>query len=785
MDPMMPPFPPMGGPPIMGPGGPILGPNGMPLPGSPGMDPMMGGGMSPPPGMPPMPMGGPVPGAMPPMPMGMGSQTPISLPPMPQEMEAPSYDEQLPDGPVYPEWQLDENGENRLAKKKPKLGYIQSAISSDQMRCGNLVSRFLEDIRYYRMMQSFVFEDLNSPDLESFQIADVPIQVNKIANMIHAIDPQFEWCYNNDEEMRDSQKLEDWCRWACQQLAVHHAWSGSAMLQWDWSWYHLLYGRIVSRVLPDLTDPEFPWSYTLFDPATVFPVFGNKKGLVRVSCVYRQTVDVMLQEYGDNTKFADKVLSKVGDDKGYPTLDSTDEVREYYDGWWRYVEFGGIEALPITAHELGYVPFVYTVGPGEAGSAAAPTRSSLTRREVEAGIIVNAYSTDQDMQEKGVCFFHHIKPAIRQMEATLSLAMTTAKQRINPPVAIESPYDDTPKPINMMTGQTNKLRMGEKIVPLLNGVQPADLVVILDKLNKDLDRAMLPDQIFGRLDAANISGFAANSMTAAAKDQLLPQVFGVKQHLADVLDMMLRQLRDFGYLVCDNAFPVESYGRFTDGNRGISPGRPQMEMMTQMMQMFAPEDPTGMSAAWNASALGESLPQSQSEPRVLTRELIVRMGTRPLVTLESIALADKTALANYTTSMNAAKMMSRFTGMAENGIKNPEREWKRILYEDAQVSPKMLEMIEYPQAIWEQGNEGAFFAYFATVLWPAMMQAMMAVQQPQGPAGPESGGPPAGSPSESPGQFQGASQASIGQGPGPNSGPQGPVGPDPTQGGGI
>jgi hypothetical protein len=790
MDPMM-----------MPPGLPLLGPNGQPLPGGPQLGPP---GMGPPPGMmppgaPPMmtnaPMGmppidpmlgGPMPGP-PPVPISpMGSQTPISLPPMPPQMEYDQeYDEDIPPGPIYPEWQIGVDGNNILSKKKPKKSYIDAAINADQMNAGRLVLRFLEDIRLYRMMQSSVFEDLNSPDLEAGQIADIPIVINKIANMIHAIQPNFEWCYNNDEELKESQLLEDWCHWAIKQLAIHHSWSGSALLQWDWSWYHLLYGRIVSRVLPDVTDPEFPWNYTLFDPATVFPTFGNKRGLTRVTCVYRQSVDVMLQEYGDNKKFANKVLSKVGDDKGYADFNDVREVREYYDQWYRYVEFDGIEALPITAHELGYVPFVYTVGPGEAGSAAAPTRTNLTRREIEAGIITDGTSTDQDMDQKGVAFFHHAKPTIRQLEMTISLAMTTAKQRINPPIAIESPYDDTPKPISMQTGATNKLRLGEKVVPLLNGVQPADLVVLLDKFTKDLDRLMLPDQIFGRLDASNISGFAANSMTAAAKDQILPQVAGVRQHMEDVLDMMLRQYRDFGYAVTDNAFPVETYGRFLDGNRGVSPGRPQMELMTQMLQQLAPQDPTGMSAAWNVGALEQSLPQSQAEPRVITRELIVRMGSRPTVRLESLALMDKLQMMQYTTGMNQAKLMSRFTAMSENGIPNPPREWKRILREDAETNPKMLELIEYPQAIWESGNEAAFFAYFATILWPAMMQAMMGMMAPPGQEGAPGGGPPGASSPDQPLQGTGNSQAAVGHGPGPGSGPTGQLGPDPNAGGGI
>lgn len=788
MDPLIPPLGP----------GMEMGMPGMPgMPGAPmdpmGMDPMMmdplaGAGMTMPPtglpGPPPPPITPP--GAGPQMNMASVMPSPALPPP------TPTFDISAmveAEGPIYPEWQLDLEGRNILSRKKPKKGYIQDAISSDQMRYSRLVQRMLEDLRMYRQLHSSYMENFDESDIEPFTIGDIPTNIHKIANMVHGIDEIFEWAFTNQREREDSQILEDFSRRAIQLLTLQYAQTGSTMLKWDWTWYGLIYGRIVSRVVPDLRDPDSPWDYALMDPATVFPVFGTKHGITRISCVYSASVDQILQRFGDNKKFVNKLVAKTGDGKGYPDLDYVGEVREYYDQWWRYVEFEGEEALPITAHELGYVPFVYTVGPGEAGSAAAPLSGRLTRREALAGWSLTATNVDQDLEQKGVCFFHHQKHTVRQMEQVLSLAMTTAKQRLNPPVAIESMYDDDPESMDMRTGATNKLRPGEKVVPLLNGVQPADISLLLDKLRTDMAKSGLPDNMFGTIDHSNVSGFAANSMTAQAKDQILPYITLVEKHTEDVVDMMLRQYRDFGYLVCDNAFPVKAVKRNAGPFSGEVPEpQPDSMMMSQMMQSLSGgmPDPSGMMAAFTAGGTQE--PLSPPKPRVLTREMIIRMGSRPAVKLESIALQDKTMLANYTSMLVDQKVMSRHRAMSEHHVQDPAEEWKQIMFEDAMVMPEMLQSVTFPKMLWDNGDKAMFKAYYAAILWPKFMEQVMSFAQMQAPpgGGGGAGAPPGeGQPPGGPETVQGDSQPAVGQPPGPGSGPQGPMGPDPNAGEGI
>lgn len=753
------------------------------------MDPMMPP-LPPRPGVMGVPAGGPMPMAGPPPPTAPppGAPAPMGPPPQLPPMDLEPYLEELK--PLYPAWQLDKDGKNILAKKKPSDGYIDAAIESDHRRHADLVNRMLEDIEWFRNEQADVFEDYDQSDIEEFRIADVPTAVQKICNMVHAIDEIYEWAYCNQQEMEDSQLLEDFSRWIVEQLTIQYAMTGSTLLKWDWTWYLLVYGRIVTRVLPAIEDKDFPWDVTHLDPATVFPYWSNTKmGMERCSLIYNGTVDEAIHRFGHLTKgFTKKVLSKHKDDEGRPQLDHVGEFREYYDGWYRRVTFDGITCLPTTAHELGYVPIVYTVGPGEAGAAIAPATRRANRMDVRDGVLVGSTLEPKDLASKGVCFWHHLKPTLKQTERVLSLAMTTAKQRINPPIGIESPYDGPVKEVDFRTGAATKLRPGEKFVPLLNGVQPADLSILLAKLKEDLSKGSLPDAVFGTIDHSNVSGFAANSMTAAAKDMVLPVMRTIETHLASVIDMMLRQYRDVGHLARPE-MPVSSYGRYTSGVYGSGSGmpQPQAQMLVQMVQALGQGDPSGMAAAFNSPALSSGMPDRQPEPRVVTRDTIIRMGSRPKVTLESLALQDKTAIANFVQMVTEAKLMSRHRGMSELLIKNPEKEWQQIISEDAQTSPKMLELVTFPDMLWRNGDVGRFIAYFATTVWPQLMQIMMTGGLPPG-GDPAAGAadptqPPAPS---SPQTVQGSSQPMVNQGPGPGSGPQGPVGPpDPTAGGGI
>lgn len=696
-------------------------------------------------------------------------------------------DEELEDlvpKPVYPEWQLDENGKNVLSTNKPSVQYVTEAISSDQMRHARLIQRFKDDLRWYRLLQPSWFEDYDADDLEIFTAIDIPGNVTKIANMVDAIDAIFEWAYGNSQERKDSQLLEDFSHWCLDQLVIQYGYDGNTLIKWDWTWYACVYGRVVSRILPDLTDPDFPWDYTLMDPATVYPVFGNKRGLTRVSVIYNETADVMLQRFGTNKKFVKKLTQKQKtreQDSGRPQLDYVGEVREYYDQWWRYVEFDGCEALPITAHELGYVPFVYTIGPGEAGSAASPVGGRLTRREALDGLVESNLGVDQDLERKGVCFFQNAKPTINQLEKVLGLAMTKVKQNLNPPVAIESPYEEHTT-VDMRTGATTKLKPGEKLHNLLQGINQGDIVPILQKLQSDISKTLLPDALFGVIDHSNVSGFAASTMLATARDQVLPIIRVVERHIADVIDMMLRQYRDQGFMVKDQ-FPVTTRGRYAGASTPEDSPMPPVQVMAMLTQALSMGDPSGMSAAFNSNALSRMTPGQQS-PRVIDRDLIIRMGSRPVVKLETLALQDRTAMANFASMMVEGKMMSRFRAMSEVGVQNPEKEWEQIIAEDAETMPEMLKLVTFPEMLWKNGDMGRFAAYFAAVLWPQLLQTMMTGGLP-GQQPPGGGGP--GAPPEGPQTTQGTSQPMVGQGPGPGSGPPsgGPVAPDPNAGGGI
>jgi len=649
--------------------------------------------------------------------------------------------------PIYPAWLMDRNPRSETfgevkPPKKPTPEFCRDAIATDERRHQNLIDRFRDDLRTYRLMDESMFEDLDPNDVELYTSAEPAFQVEKLANMVSGIDHIIQFPSKTQEEETDAQTLENFAYHFLDEVDTHHRAGGNAAYKWDLAFYRAVYGRMITRVLPDPTDPDFPWDVRMYDPATVFPVFGTKRGLVRVSCVYTETLDKVLQTYGDDPDVHKALVKKYTDEEGHVQLDRVGVVKEYWDAWWRWAEFDGEEILKVSAHELGRIPFIYTVGTGEPGNANLPTTNNFTMRERMAGLTMGDKVGDPNLAQKGLSFFHHLKPALRQEAAVFSILMTSAKQALAPPIGVESPYEDPPEPVDMSTGSTNKFRPGEKVVPLLSGTRPTDIGPLISALREQRVKGGLPDQMFGALEGSNVSGFAVESLIAAAKDRIQPVINDIEYHLASVIEMALYQYRNVGHFLVDNVegvYHIPTQGRHIPLTPKRAPSRPQFKQIGQLLMQMAGGMPVDFAAGWDTAGFDNDMaPDQPHEDMALSRELILRIGTRPTVKLHSVALQNMTALANVASMLIERKVWSRTKAMEELNVRNPQEEWKRILAEDAQTNPRMLELVEFPQALYESGNIGAFLAYFATVVLPQLM-GMMAPPEEGAPQ--EGGGP--------------------------------------------
>lgn len=703
----------------------------------PPMDPMAMG--APPVPAAPMPTG-PDPMAMGAAPMGPAPAPPA--PPMPMPEPPMPEPEPLDDlAPVYSSWLYKRDPKTGLKTlsppKEPSAAYCQSAVASDERRHGHLIERFRHDLRTYALMDESMFEDLNPGDIELYTSAEPAFQIDKLANMIHAIPHVIQFPYKNPEEMEDAQTLENFAYHFLETADQHHRLAGNATLKWDMTFSRGVYGRIVTRILPDDSDPDFPWDVRLYDPATVFPVFGTKRGISRVTCVYTETLDKIVQSYGDNSAVLKELMGKHTDEDGKIQLDRVGTVREYWDVWWKWVEWDGIEVLPVTAHELGRVPFDYTIGTGQMGSANMPLggKGDNTLREKISDMVLGGPQGDADLAKKGMSFFHHIQPALKQEAAILSILMTSAKQSLNPPTAVESPYEGPPEPIDMQTGATNKVRPGEKIVPLLSGAKPTDVGPLITSLREQRVKGGLPDQLFGTMEGSQVSGFAVESLIAAAKDRIQPVITDVEYHIASMLETALYMYRNVGHYFVDDpegGYHLPLRGRKNSAPQsGKGPSKPQFQQLMQTLMGMGMGMPVDFAAGYETQHLdNRDVPNPQPTDMIMTRGHIMRIGTRPEVKLHSLQLQNMTAMANVASMLIDKKIWSRFHAMEELDVKNPQDMWKQILSEDAQTNPRMLELVAFPQALYESGNMSGFLAYMATVLIPQMMQGMMGQAAP-------------------------------------------------------
>lgn len=696
--------------------------------------------------------------------------------PLPPEPVLPPEMVDEPDdlAPIYPAWLIDRNPRSETfgqvkPPKKPSPEFCRDAVATDERRHQSLIDRFREDLRTYRLMDESMFEDLDPNDVELYTSAEPAFQVEKLANMISGIDHIIQFPSKNQDEETGAQTLENFAYHFLEEVDTHHRAGGNAAYKWDLAFYRAVYGRMVTRVLPDPTDPDFPWDVRLYDPATVFPVFGTKRGIVRVSCVYSETLDKVLQTYGDDPDVHERLLKKYTDEDGSVQLDRVGTVREYWDVWYRWAEFDGEEILPVTPHEMGRVPFIYTVGTGEPGNANLPTTTSFTMRERMAGLTMGDKVGDPNLAQKGLSFFHHLKPALKQEAAVFSILMTSAKQALAPPIGVESPYEDPPEAVDMSTSATNKFRPGEKVVPLLSGTRPTDIGPLISALREQRVKGGLPDQMFGALEGSNVSGFAVESLIAAAKDRIQPVISDMEYHLGAVIELALYHYRNVGHLLVDNLegiYRIPTQGRQMPAQPDPGPTRPQFDQIGQMLMQMANGMPVDFAAGWNTAGFNNAeAPDKPHDDLALTRDLILRIGTRPEVKLHSIALQNMTALANVASMLIERKVWSRTKAMEELNVRNPQEEWKRILAEDAQTNPRMLELVEFPQALYDSGNISGFLAYFATVVLPQLMGMM---------APPEGGGGEGPMP-EGPQTVQGASQPMMGASPGRPANPGGPM----------
>lgn len=632
-------------------------------------------------------------------------------------------------GPVYPRWMSNPDGTPRIPPK-PSPSFCETLVKKEASEYANLRNRFRRDVDLVRQAINGIFPGYDPSHDILFTSAELRNQVTTIAGMIAGIEPLYEVPYRTIDEQNASTRVERWAAWFIRSLREMHRGSGNSDLFWDAAWYGLVYGRIVARIMLDPEDEEFPWDITLVDPSTIVPSWGGKHGLHHVTLLYRERLGTLLDTYDPTGKR--KLAAKFGAqlrrsaiERGDPfeglDLSHEVEVMEYCDRWWRYISADGIVVLPVTAHEYGFCPYRVWLSQGEPATATIPERP-VTQAEANRGIIGNS-SKQTDIIYKGVPFFESAKRTHEQLEASMGLLFKGLMKAIDPPINTTTPYNSPPEQWSNNPGDENFSRPGEQRQPVVTSPSPIDLQPLLGKLREDIVKAGLPDHLYGMSNESNVSGFAVESLIAAAKHKIQPYIDLQETFLGDLLSCSLKLFQNWGHLVVPDGvlrMPL-------DVRRGPA-------LMT---------DPPEM---------------------VLDRPTIDLVGTHVKVRLHSTGLQNMTAMANVANMLVQAKLWSRTRGNEFLGEPDPQLLFEQVLAEDAMTDPDMLKMVTYPKALEATGNWEGLVAYMMTVVLPAIL-------------GPGNAGPPTAGPGgmtsipSNPETTQGASQPAVGQGPGPGSGP--------------
>jgi hypothetical protein len=540
--------------------------------------------------------------------------TRVPLPPPPPDMaDMPEALDLDPFAPSYPAWLYSTDrasGERVLSPPaKPTAAQCRDWISGDALLYGDLLRRFECDLRAYRQLDIGVPNQFD-PDVDvAFVSAEATIQVNKIASMVAGAPVTVRYPWRTTTEREAASRMEAFARWFLGEWARQHR-TGNSDLHWDLAWYALVYGRQVVQVGNDLDDGDFPWWVEVLDPATCFPVWGKgKHGMLRMTRRFTASTGEIVDEYDPTGEegLAGKLAATNGrGDDADLTADRT--VEQVWTRWHRFTQADSIQ-VELVAHEFGVVPFVYNLAPGEAASAAAvgslgSTGLSPTDIRRRGYGSASGTSRQRDIAEKGQSFYAPIRHTLRQREKLLALSMIAAEQTINPATVDTYPQGmKPPAKLDLTPGTRNTRVVGQATTPAIPAPRPFDMGTLLAELNGELAKGLLPDVIFGQTEGSNITGFASDSLMAAAKDRINPYFQVTETTLADTLQLAALLFRNFGHAaegLADGSLIVPRANRgggFIAGMKPVSAPPWATAILQKMMTMLAgPQSPSPPSA---------------------------------------------------------------------------------------------------------------------------------------------------------------------------------------------
>lgn len=665
------------------------------------------------------------------------------------EMQKPTFEPKLPAG--YEK------------EKKPGTEAIWTTARGLEQKNARKMQRQMTTIRRLRADGTITgmfpgeYEAKRDGDLETW----TDTQVVADYNMMVSIGASMEFAAVKrvlaKADRVDAQTLEDWVLYMREEEL--HRWGDRGDAPLNHAEYKVLlaYGEIASRHLPNLKDEEYPFTDTLVDPASFYPIFDGQR-LKRAYRLYRATYAQLASDY-DEPNRADKKKLEDKYGKGRDLDDRIITVAEYADCTWRAVTSeGGCGFLPPTEHRLYTNPFVYQAGPyGEPRFTDTGNAGLETDRWVGSDWHRSGPADDWGMEHKLVGAQHFQWPTHDQLEAVMSHIVTSLKQTRDPALMITRDNMNAGKPmpkISNRPGSRNELGPGESVEPFPTTANPMDVQPVLQGLNAALAKSAIPVGMYGAQQGlgSNISGNSMSNAAEAGFDMIRPAIDAMETYHTRKMAAKTLMFRNVGHLT-----------RFSGG-----------EQKSFLVPASRPTKTSDLASA-------------------MTPELIDRLGARVLVKLTRLRISDLIPMVNAVqgaigagvlTRRRAAEMIGQYDFDRLEDELNDEM-LDQLVRSDPDVQ-KMIAIPAYIESMAEREDDPRKRAFWMAVMDFYMQKQMMAMQpQPQpgmapappAPAGPPPGGPPVGGGGEGDPMFDpmtGAGQdAAIGMGPGTMTGVQG------------
>lgn len=640
--------------------------------------------------------------------------------------------------PVYPSWY------NPDDYQKPEPGKALARIRELEADFAAYRTRVAQDLKVARMDVAGVFKDFDAEKEDPWIDFELAGEIELIASQLADSELAFDAPARTRSEEGEAGRKIDFAIACKEEQRRQHSRAGNGPLDLDIARMLLLTGRLAWHVQLNLDaeEDEMPFIEQLVDPCTCFPVFEAQRGIKIMGRTYTMTLGDAIGAFETKENKLSKLLEGRGPDGRFvKRCSETDivEICEYWDRRWRVIFMDGRVIIGPVEHGYGFVPFVYKLG-GLGMPATLRDPALATHRDLGGFKFVQGFhGRDAAQPHKGIGLVTLLRLPHQLREAVMTKMLTAFSKSIDPPLLVamdDITYSKGVPEISRAKAALNPIRLNRHdITAVPTDPSPTVMGPILQGIADNQSRGMLPPTAHGQNDKSNVAGYATNVLNEAGLTKTVWAKQTIEEFEAECMEMRLRLFRDWGHLIRQG----------TNSDYGV--------LRIPRFDAMPDEDRTVE----------------------LTPGDLRRTGIRMKVTMSNIPVQMLGPIGNAVNIWMGMGLMDKLTALKLRKDPNPHRTLRRVELDQA-LDDDAIKELRVIEGLLAEGMEAAAQYYVARKLERKMAEQMEPMM---------GGGQLAGMGMGADGPVQtvvGDSNAMYGQGPGPGSGPQGPIGAPPLPG---